>query len=1065
MFLGDPDAAAQWLHDAAAHAPDDPKALANKALAHILAGNLRAAFATWQDAAATNVDNDQLASYGIQAASWLPDIEDPLATVPPALQERPQVALAELAFFRNRQHTHVWAEKARNAARRFSQDDDIQRMAADAVICLIVEDEAVKRGSLIDAERKAEIAAAADLLTAHWDKLRTGDNPGFPETISEANTAMVGWHLIGEAEKVCTIALQLINVPGAPENCVLNAGNILNENDRMDDAGRAFDLIPAHPMARWGKALALLAKGKWKETAALISGRSVPESERRLADTILALAPYKAGATTPDENALRQIMKTIRNDIRCLVILARAARTMGFTDIARESYGQARQLITEDTYIAARSMLSAFAADSRDWSTVIDLLDKHVALSTPSTALQSLAEAHGNERPRRLRNLAFFDKLPAAICALPAYARSHASVLLDIGGNRQKAIALLHAVLQHDPGDTFCINNLAAAYSEVDDKAGFSSLAASIDVTVLDALPRGRIRVAHVLRDGGRPLDAIHLGYATLLSAPADHQVALAYIGLLLGDTTGLLIPPMATIAKDAFVRLSTEPGGMLAFLIDDAASVWGIDVLPATHPRVARLIGLKEGDTIDLPASSGGVTRWSVDEVTHKFLHLARRAMEEYELRFEGYDGLIRIETLGEDITPILNEVRAKAEATREQVKLYTQSRLPLEFVARMLGGDVISFATYIRTLGHQIYTCLGTLPEQQAAAETAVHYRGTPAVLDTYTAIVAAEHNVLSDLKKHFGRLLIPHGVIETLERIIRKDRQLLGRENMSIGWHDGEYYRQITTDAELLQRIAYIEKLLDQLNSHAEVHVVALPGAITPELSHVVAKVGTNPLQPIFLASSERAILISDDAPSRMLAGHIADVKSIWLQPVLSLLAAEGSIAHDHYVTAVAGLAQRGHDHVSLTAKELTAAFHKYDELATFQILVARVGGPHGDADADAHMEVTLSFLHHVWSLNQVDVQRRGRATGLILEALLNGRAAECHGWLGYIAFELYHRDFFIPYLRQWIGGHFIDLSRVARASRYWRDVAAAQALVHEAKYGASRLTLSRSMPEIS
>src|SRR5262249_1518285 len=178
-------------------------------------------------------------------------------------------------------------------------------------------------------------------------------------------------------------------------------------------------------------------------------------------------------------------------------------------------------------------------------------------------------------------------------------------------------------------------------------------------------------------------------------------------------------------------------------------------------------ILGLQKGDTFAVDKGPVGEETWKVVEIKSKYLHLLHVVMERFEHKFPGSNGMWRFSVKEDgDATEVLDVIRKLSEANRERAKAYTETALPLAFVARMMGGDAPSFAQYLRGLGASVVTCAGSDGEYNAADRFAAENRGRGAVLDLFTAWVAAELGILDILKAWFGRLLTPQSTIDAID-----------------------------------------------------------------------------------------------------------------------------------------------------------------------------------------------------------------------------------------------------------------------------------------------------------
>ncbi len=85
--LGDNSRAAHWLSDAFANAPNEPKAIANKALSMLLLDKYREAYDYGSNELQQDPTNQWLVPTLIQASARCTEIEDPISIIPKALRD------------------------------------------------------------------------------------------------------------------------------------------------------------------------------------------------------------------------------------------------------------------------------------------------------------------------------------------------------------------------------------------------------------------------------------------------------------------------------------------------------------------------------------------------------------------------------------------------------------------------------------------------------------------------------------------------------------------------------------------------------------------------------------------------------------------------------------------------------------------------------------------------------------------------------------------------------------------------------------------------------------------
>jgi len=457
--------------------------------------------------------------------------------------------------------------------------------------------------------------------------------------------------------------------------------------------------------------------------------------------------------------------------------------------------------------------------------------------------------------------------------------------------------------------------------------------------------------------------------------------------------------------------------------VIDGGAEFFGMAVRDRANGMAARVMGKRRGDTFEMPKLGFGPETWTVREVTSKYLHLHRRILDEFETRFPDKLGISRFTVHDDNFDAVFDMVRRRAEQSQKAATSYLERPLPLAFVARLMGGDVASFAAFVRSLDGDIVTCAGSREERTAALKLARDRRGAGAVLDPYTAWVAAELNLLPALKTWFGTLFTPASSTGMIDRMIERERDGMGQTQMSLAWHDGHFVKEEATDDDRHRRIGNLTRLRDAIVAACEVRQVLVPDEITESAEQILQRAGGRFLDAGFLAVETGAVLLSDDMRYRQWCAQTVGCRGLWLQAALLAAIAARQLTIQDYGKAVAGLAAHRHGHVALTGPLLyVIARNDEDGFPGLRAALSRLAGP--KAEMQSHFSVFRDFLGLLWPPDKhLSLLPTQAATGLALEALLAHRKHD--------AVEVLRNAIrFAPpgqaisrYLAAWLRGHFI------------------------------------------
>jgi tetratricopeptide (TPR) repeat protein len=1033
LQLGDETEGIRWLLEAYDVAPHEPKAVANKAVALMVGGRVQEAYDFCKEALKADQSNEFAAAHLLHAAATLA-VDDPLTLIPQALREREVVVLARIAFLSARERRPEWWDTARRAASSFPDNEHIAFFAAKSAIDEAMRTPTFQTMRYIDAERRNLVEGAAQTLDAQWMRILNSEAPNDERGMAILGDAMLARQVLGEHEAALRMAEELVNRSN-DENLLLNAVQVAQFWHQHELALQALAKLGDIPGVSFLKGIVHLDQSEWAEAAACFAAaRDVPESERAIVDTVIALAPIRTGGAIPVPSAFDPALKAADRDARSLIIVALVADGLGINDVAAKAFGDAVAQLRPESTIAERSMTAAYAAKKDDATAVIEILDSYVPEDRATEELMCLAQAHALENPPRRRNVDFFDRLPPAVRELKEFARARASVFLRFG-RYADAERIFRSMVNSVPHDVYSLLGLIQALRHLGRGADVGPLVIAVEENAVVGTVEYRMNLAHELRNAGAHDRGLKYAYGLVREAADNPTVALGYVFLILGDRGEAIIPEAQAAGEDTWVRISNQAGESDSFMIDQGAPFFGIDVRAREAASVKRILGLKKGDTFQVQKGPVGQETWRVVEIKSKYLHLLHVVMEQFEHKFPGSNGMWRFSVKeGGDATEVLDVIRKLSEANRERAKCYTETALPLAFVARMMGGDAPTFAQYLRNLGAGIVTCAGNDEEYAAAERFAVQNRGRGAVLDLYTAWVAAELGILDILKAWFGRLLTPQSTINIIDDLIARERDGLGKRMMTIGWDGKQFTRHEITDEFVGKQVAALQTIRDAITSHCEVIHVVLPNDLSDLALKIFEMFGNQILDAIYAARSEQVILLSDDMRYRVLARVVADIGGLWLQPVLDVAATAGGADRTRVVMAYVQLAARRHDHIRLNAVVLRDVYAISDEtkLKEFDVITHYIGME--NADMQSHTIVAGQFLWDLWARSNADMKSQ-RATGMILSKLLRHRPRDWAAWLALVVH--FNGNKAAAYIESWLKGHFLPVEPVIHHYRYWRE----------------------------
>jgi len=1035
LALSKDEESAAMLSEAYAHAPTEPKAIANKAFSLLLQGNWQEVLSFGPSHLEMDPSNEWLASYLVQAARFDMSISDPLSLIPEPLHRTAAVQIGFVDFVRRRGMPGEWWQPARDALAMHPAEPQIVQFAAEADLDEILAGIRLQRSRLLPSPERKKLTTAMAVLQTQWDRVRGKDGPARPEDVALCGNLILGLATLDEYTRAIAAARQGLEL--APDDIELraNAAVVALEAGDMTFAGGLLEKLPTTADTVALKFSYHASRSDWAEVVALFESSRVliPPADLTIVATTARLAAIKETVGDPSEREMQiaKIAEEATLDARASVVVADFAHRESMEEIADRAFVTALRLITEDSHVADRMMVAHHASRRGDAGIVADLLDGRVPVDHDSDALRLLTKAFVNDNPIRQRALAFFDRLPRAVRELPYYL--HAEGLLHFNrGALEEAEAILRKATAVEPN----LDNYLALISilyRLDRDDEVKGLVDGIDLATVTGTAEQKMFLAQVLRKIGEGRKAMAFAYSVLQSAQNDHRAVLRYFGLVMLDPDDGLIPSVETVAVDTWVRIESDRHGRHAFLLEEGPDRPADNVLSPAHPMASAAYGLRVGDAFDIPVAFGETRKWRVAEIKHKYLHALHEVMENFENRFPDADGFYTMTMQDGDIQPALDQVRRVAESNRDRADLYLKHGLPMSFVAAHGGRDSIRFAEYIRFLDFDIRTCLGTEPERLATRKLIEAHRGKSIVLDAYTAWTVSTMDAFGVLRSVFEKLIVPQTVVDEI-KALRDEFRTTAAGSMSMTWHNGHYVRQEHSADDIAMRRDFIVEQLSRIETACEIRPVIAPNEPTEVAVLISQSFGSHVLDAANIAGSEH-LLVSEDMHYRQYAEGACAAKGAWLQEIFWFALEVELINQRDYADLVVKLGGRRHGHLRLTADTMLAVVLEDSKHGSknFEAIVSFIGTQ--DADVRSHIGVSTQFLNMLWQeLGKFDL-RCMQATSALLRNLIRYRAED---WAFVLLFLRMNSDADVRrYVDGWIVGHFLPGGKIAEATREIED----------------------------
>ncbi|MDX0563767.1 hypothetical protein GOD83_06750 [Sinorhizobium medicae] len=1024
LALENEEKGCEYLLSAYEHAPEDPKAIANKALALLLQSKFDKVLEIGRAEFELDRADVGLWPHVVQAAAQSGFRGDPLSLVPERHHGNQGVMVAVV-------HCHriagdrKWREMAAHAYGLFAEDRYAKQFFADSVLEQIGEHEDRLSKNVIPPSLKAPLESAAEIYLSIWQEATSGEQVvGHEEQVVLAN-AFVALRLLNRHEEAIALIEKERSHIEKDQDVLLRAVIAAFE------AGSplAADILPLLETSADTAMLQFqiaLRDADWESIAEIGDGLAdrVHEAERPACAAAVAMCKTWVNANgAPSAEDVAPIIQAAAGDPRASILVADMCMTFGLREAADQAWLNGRRSVDARSHWSSKIGVAKHAYRRHRWRDAADLLIDTVDLHEDTEELRQLAVSVSCELPQSARGATFFRTLPKHIRDT-VFFRHFEAVMLFNAGDLPRAEKIARSVLAEAQDlESFKLLTFILKRSGRPEK--IKAVINSNDVLSFDGLPADRAFAAQTLHEVGRVEQALRTMYALYQMNRGDPDITMAFFGMVLREKSRKITSSLKTVQLDAWVKMEDDAGHVFSFIVGEDTST-NDNVLPPTHPFVKHVIGKKIGESFELERNVGDTVTWTVREFCHRYVQAMREIGDTFETRFPDAKGVYSFTMKDENIQPMLDVVKRQAEANEHLAQQYADG-VPISFVTGRIHRDPVSFAQYLRSLDQPIHTCIGNSQERELAFKTIELHRASGAVLDTYTAWTAATLGALPALKELFGSLYIPHSVKDDI-LLFRGFDEFPGRKTLSVSYENGQFVKHEITRDQMAERQKAISAYLQEIETHCHIMPVAAPpiegdGAEerTEILDAAITHFGGGVLDPAALAANGH-ILLSEDMHYRQWAGAVWPIKGVWLQPALACAVVVGALTFEDYAAKLVELAKLRHDFISVDPVILIETLRgaaDAEALENFAAAAEFIGTP--SADLMSHVGVTRRFIDGVLLQTDIPHVRGLKAISILLDRLIRHQAHQCGPILSAVVVGCESDGQSV--VAGWIKGHFL------------------------------------------
>jgi hypothetical protein len=1039
-WTNDDVTAARWLFEAYEHAPDEPKAIANKGLAHLLSGDFEAVLEMGVANLANPKADELLSSHVIQAARFTKFQGDPLDLVHERDRDTQGVVVALVLYHRGRGDIR-WRDTVILLCDRFPDDPLCKQLAAEAVLDRVTMDPRYVQFGKIDEPTRRSLDDAILVLSGLWETRKTSEGGYGDGDVALASNLMLAFRTVGDFKSGVALLREVLPIAGDDQDFLIRAAataveagdTIADELITKLDEGVAKQQLSLH---------IAITRGEWQRLGSLDPAmvERFPEVERQTSLTAIRLGQLEGKQDEEVRTKLEALLAELDGgDIRSELLVAHYSKIRGIEETAQRAWEQAYSRIGSDTHYSARMMAALYASKNQLASEVADLLWDAIPRNQDSQELKALANAVVSERPMRKRAAEFFSSLPDELRKEEPYQYFEGLAHFNSGAlDLAEPFIRARMVKRADISVVLLLLSLLKRQRR---ESEIPSILFELDISSLPGSPGEKLALAHELAACGEVQQALEFGYRVQTDNPSDPDAALRYVSLFFSIEEKAGFVAASEVGEGVWVKLESDGGRSLEFTVDRERDDAGAGFFAPSHEMAVRAMGLKLGAEFTITQPIGGPVTWRVAEVKHRFVHALHVVLGTFQTNFPKEKGIFSWTMKEDDITPIVEFMKGHAERRQRFLEIYVRHGVPLGMMAGLIGLTTIEFAGGLAEAGEWVRVCHGNRFER-AEALRAIRQAGSGGVvLDALAALKVANLDLFDVIQDAFGEILLPQACMDELVVFSKQEAPVAGR-SMTTWWQDGKLYRREFTREEVLEHDAYIRQQLDKIAAACRIVPAVAPNTASSLADSIAEEFDEAALAAAYVAAEGR-LLLSEDMHIRTIAKNAWNVKGVWLQAVLMHAREAGTLPETRYASAISQLASARHEHLSLDAKVLMQLLEDNcgGDLKAFTLTAQNIGN--SNADIFNHVSVVADFINQTRGTRKASASIRLKAIGVLMEKLvrygnvpwpfiigrLEDQVLPLDGTYGEAA--LLERD--MSYVGEWLKGHFLSPNLVTVAQR--------------------------------
>ena len=1008
LALNKEQKAARSLIEAFQYNCEDEQALANRASAHFLLGELENAADYANKTLERNPVNADAYAILVGVSAEGETLEEVINKVPEHLQENPQIACAVAGIAKERGEFEEAIKWGETMVKHEENDLGISKAMLAAILTEQVStDRKAMLTSQITDSQEAQLRRAIQLFTEAWDciaktELRAArtdwliNKSSAHSLLSEAQDAIMALDTAIEIEKT------------RPDLLMRRALLSLKHEDENGAIGFLQEIrsAPETPEAPLLIANILLGQRQFSEAITILSDflSTPPSLELKNDANHLLIKIYIAQEDFDKAREISEAMlKSSRTSVLNLVDAARISRATGQTNEALSQLKEAYEYAQNSQDFQAIIALADELFNYREFEKAATLYERIADTRLNSQWTMCLLDSyyHAGERKKTLE---ICRSLREKYGPLQKITEMEFLIYNEIGDmNQARAVGEMY--VNAFPNDIempirLGVIHLRSNHFEELDRL----LETPFDVKNLSL--RASFDLAHLHKIRSKPETALDIMYEARRAHYEDAEAHLKYMGLFYQVDMELeeeLNPNRIEPGTAVCVESYNQTSWYIVEERDDADFARG--ELNVNHSLAQRLLGKHLNEEFRLGQNPLVPEMGKITDIKSKYVHAFQEVLRNFSEQFPESKAMwaIKLEDSqdtdnSDKIRPLLDFIDMEDEASIRIRNLYRETPLPIGAFTNLTGRDFLDTWHLLRSdpdLGIRCNT--GNIEEIRRAL--ALLRDGQRKIIVAPISLVTLHGLGVADtVIKAVGRLGIAQSTIDEILQIINEKRGMWSkRERMHVGKKDGKYVRCIISPEDARQSIEYLESVMAWVGENCDV----LPCTPALEMNQVRKQELDNKFQAAFvdsllIASEPGTLLLSDDELLRSYAktylkidaGTNYNVDSVWTQILLKHCLDRELLEKSEYDKMTIKLICSNYYHTFFDADLLIEAAKQSDWTVSesYNAVVRTLGNQR--THLFSALDVSVDFLFKLW-IEAIPLEQREYLTLQLLGGLTSRR----------------------------------------------------------------------------